>query len=308
LSADGPDITPSGYPRRAYWSERQGRRQYAVLTPTQARRAFAAVVAGCAERDELQEAFGYWCVDAGEVAGTFGSAIEERLLIVLGRENLWPVAEHVDSWDDDTLFDMMEFLHDHVSTGDKELGGFHSYSGCGWHFSRFTIEPARGNYRSLVNDILRRLDPGYEMTQDGEIIRAVPDGVAPLLETASRRLDDGQRQHVEAAITKYRARSSTRTDRRDAVRDLADVLEHLREEVKATLPSKDEAMLFEMANKFWIRHNKPGEHRDYDHEAWWSWLFYVYLASIALVTHISERGAPAAPDSGTVPTRGPSRP
>ena len=67
-------------------------------------------------------------------------------------------------------------------------------------------------------------------------------------------------------------------------------------------------MLFEMANKFWIRHNKPGELRDYDHEAWWSWLFYVYLASIALVTHISERGAPAAPDSGTVPNRGPSKP
>ncbi len=32
-------------------------------------------------------------------------------------------------------------------------------------------------------------------------------------------------------------------------------------------------MQFETANKFWIRHNKPGQLRDYDHDAWWSWLF-----------------------------------
>ncbi|MCZ2810116.1 hypothetical protein O2W15_01580 [Modestobacter sp. VKM Ac-2979] len=284
MSGDHP---PSGLPRRPYWSERQGRHTYATFTPTQARRAFAGVVAACDAQSELQEAFGYDCVDEGEVPGTLGTAIEERLLTILGREDLWPIGHRAESWDDDTLFDMMEFLHDHVST--PVSGRFHDYSNCGFHGARFTPEPARSNYRSLVSDILRRMDPGYEMTSQGEIIRAVPDGVAPLLDTAPRQLELSQRQHVEAAITKYRARSSTRTDRRDAVRDLADVLEHLRDDVKATMPSKDEAMLFEMANRFWIRHNRPGEHRDYDHDAWWSWLFYVYLASIALVTHLADR-------------------
>jgi hypothetical protein len=301
LSAGGLVPTPSGYPRRPYWSERQGRRKYAVLTPRQVRRAFAAVVSGCAERDELQEAFGHYCVDAGEVAGTLGSAVEERLLIVLGRENLWPVAQHVDAWNDDTLFDMMEFLHDHVSTGCRSQASSTATAAAGGTSPASPPSP-RAAATALVNDILRRMDPGYEMTPEGEIVRAIPDGVAPLLETAPRFLEDSQQQHVEAAITKYRARSSTRTDRRDAVRDLADVLEHLRDGVKATMPSKDEAMLFQMANQFWIRHNRPGEHRDYDHEAWWSWLFYVYLASIALVTHISERPA-AAPHPGGVPPR-----
>jgi hypothetical protein len=286
--------TPSGQPRRPYWSERQGRRTYAAFSPAQARRAFAAVIAACAERDELQEAFGYYCVDDGDVAGTMGSAVEERLLIVLGREHLWPVSQYADEWDDDTLFDMMEFVHDHVSTGDRDTGREHGFSDCGWHFVHFTPEPARTRYRHEVNEVLQRIEPGYEMTAGGEIVRAVPDGVAPLLETAPRRLEPNQKQHVEAAVTKYRARSSTPTDRRDAVRDLADVLEHLRAQVKATLSRQDEAMLFEMANKFWVRHNKPGEHRDYDHDAWWSWLFYVYLASIALVTHIEERDAPSA--------------
>jgi hypothetical protein len=284
--------TPPGQRRRPYWSERQGRRVYATFTPAQARRAFAGVGADCADRDELQEAHGYSCVDAGNVVGTLGSAVAERLFIELGRDHLWPVSQHVEGWDDDTLFDMMEFLHDHVSSGVVDTGRLHGFDDCGWHYVDFTLEPARSGYRQQVNEILRRIDPGYEMTESGEIMRAVPDGVAPLLTTAPRRLEPTQQQHVEAAITKYRARSSTATDRRDAVRDLADVLEHMRAEVKATFPRQDEAMLFEMANKFWVRHNKPGERRDYDHDAWWSWLFYVYLASIALVTHIAERESP----------------
>lgn len=288
---------PSGHPRRPYWSERQGRRAYATMNPVQARRAFSAVVTACEERNELQEAFGYECVDDGEVPGTLGAAVAERLFILFGREHLWPVDQYVGEWDDDTLFDMMEFLHDHVSTGVQNTGRLHSYGSCGWHFSHFEPEPARGHYRHLINEVLLRIEPGYEMTEDGEIVRAVPDGVAPLLATAPRLLENNQRGLVEAAVTKYRARGSTPTDRRDAVRDLADVLENLRVQVKATLPRKDEAMLFEMANKFWIRHNKPGEYRDYDHDAWWAWLFYVYLSSIALVTHIVERDqAPTKPD------------
>ncbi len=84
----------------------QGRRMHATLSAAQARRAFAGIVAACAEQDELHEAFGYFCVDDGDVAGTLGAAVEERLLIVLGRDHLWPVSQCVDQWDDDALFDM----------------------------------------------------------------------------------------------------------------------------------------------------------------------------------------------------------
>ena len=285
-------------PRRPYWSERRGRRTYASMNPAQARRAFAAILADCGFRDELQEALGYDCVDTGQEPGTLGSAVPEYLFIELGRDDLWPVSEHAHDWDDDTLFDMMEFWFDHVSTGDPEAGRHHTFDDCGWHYNRFTPEPARSHYRGQINKVLARIEPGYELTVEGEIVRSIPDGVAPLLTTASRLLPVDQQPHVEAAITKYRARSSTVTDRRDAVRDLADVLENLRAKVHATMPTKDEALLFETANKFWIRHNKPGERRQYDHEAWWSWLFYVYLASIALVTHLDERNQPtvAPPD------------
>ena len=103
-------------------------------------------------------------------------------------------------------------------------------------------------------------------------------------------LADVNTDHVTAAIHKFRSRSSTPTQRRDAVRDLADVLESIRADVKEQMLNEAERALFEIANKFWIRHNKPGERRNYDHEAWWSWLFYLYLDSIALVSHLKQRG------------------
>lgn len=289
---------PSG--KRPYWAERQGRRAHAQLRPEQARRAFSGLVAAAEKDGRFQEAFGYECVDDGFVPGTLGTAIEERLLIELGQDGLWPVTQNAAAWHDDTFFDMIEFLYDHISSPGPGTGRYHSFGNCGWHYNVFSPEPARTEYRQLANAILRRLEPAFEMTEQGEIVRTVPDGVAPLLESATGALEVTDRAHVEAAITKYRSRSSTTTDRRDAVRDLMDVLERLRASVKATMAAKDEAMLFEMANKFWIRHNKPDERRDYDHDAWWSWLFYVALASIALVTHIEERDAAPA----TTPIKG----
>ena len=138
------------------------------------------------------------------------------------------------------------------------------------------------------HELLPRYNGGYELDQHGQIVRKAPDGLDPLLNARRPDLTPGDADHVANAIQKFRSRSATRTDRRDAVRDLADVLESIRADVKEHMFSKDEAALFEIANKFWIRHNKPTDKSEYDHEAWWSWMFYLYLDSITLVTHLRE--------------------
>jgi hypothetical protein len=78
-------------------------------------------------------------------------------------------------------------------------------------------------------------------------------------------------------------------ERRDAVRDLADVLEFLRPQAKAVLASKDEADLFNLANNFGIRHHNAGQKTDYDPAIWLSWAFYYYLATIHAVTRLIEK-------------------
>lgn len=277
--------------RRPYWSERTGgRSRNASLTPQQVRKLFASLLTEFEVKGNLQEAFGYDCVDAGYVPGALGAALNERLLLILGYNDLWPVTEEkAEEWSDDEFFDVIEFIYDHVSVGDRDRGQYHSYSDCGWHFRYFDADLAQTEYRSRINELLSRLDGGYEMTEAGEILHAAPEGLNPLLEVSLPGLSITDTDHVAAAIHKFRSRSSTPTQRRDSVRDLADVLESIRADVKEQMFSEDERALFEIANRFWIRHNKPGERRDYDHEAWWSWLFYLYLDSIALVSHLKQR-------------------
>jgi hypothetical protein len=69
-------------------------------------------------------------------------------------------------------------------------------------------------------------------------------------------------------------------DRRDAIRDLADVLEFLRPQVKQVLTSKDERDLFNIANNFGIRHHNEKQKTEYNKPIWYSWMFYYYLATI----------------------------
>jgi hypothetical protein len=107
---------------------------------------------------------------------------------------------------------------------------------------------------------------------------------------------------VDAAVSKFRRRSSTGGDRRDAVRDLADVLEYLREEAKKVLNRDDERDLFNLANNFGILHHKPGQKTDYDQVIWHSWMFYHYLATIHACVRLIEKAKAAPPRTGGAAT------
>ncbi len=85
---------------------------------------------------------------------------------------------------------------------------------------------------------------------------------------------------VKHACDRFRDVSSTLDDKRDAVRELADVLEFLRDEDKVHLVSKDEAALFELANKYAIRHHRQDQRPNYPKDIWIPWMFYFFLATV----------------------------
>jgi len=87
-------------------------------------------------------------------------------------------------------------------------------------------------------------------------------------------------------VTRFRTRGASIDDRRHAVRDLADVLEALRPDIKESMLSADEGALFNIANNFAIRHNNRQQKGDYDRVTWLRWTFYVYLATIHAVLRI----------------------
>jgi hypothetical protein len=157
------------------------------------------------------------------------------------------------------------------------------------------VDKAEGQarFREIVNPILRRCDPPLELTVDGDIVQEVVEPFRRLVEQSLP--DDAPKREasdrVDDAVAHFRRRGATPGDRRAAVRELADVLEFLRPDVKEHLLSEDERVFFHLANEFAIRHNKRETRRDFDDPAWLAWAFYVYLATIRLVLELRRRAA-----------------
>lgn len=116
-----------------YYSIRTGKNPNATnFDLTVLQRLFLDLYKSFVEKDYFQEAFGYECVDAGEVQGTLGSDIMSQFLLNLRKDNLWPIPEKIITYSEDDLFDVIEFLYDLIS---KPVDGyFHSYNGCGHHY------------------------------------------------------------------------------------------------------------------------------------------------------------------------------
>lgn len=74
-----------------------------------------------------------------------------------------------------------------------------------------------------------------------------------------------------------------------AVRELFDVLEKLRPEVKAEMLRGDEGDLFNIANNFAIRHLNEKQKGNYDSALWHSWMFYNNLATVHVITRLIAR-------------------
>jgi len=60
---------------------------------------------------------------------------------------------------------------------------------------------------------------------------------------------------MEVAIRRFKTRGVSLDDRHAAVRDLVDVIEWLRDDMKDVMLPKDESDLFQIANGFAIRHH-----------------------------------------------------
>ena len=224
----------------------------------------------------FQEAFGYECVDLGYVPGSLGNDLEAQMFYKLRKSSMWPIYDKCMDYSEDDIFDVIEFIFDHISKPIE--GNYHSYSGCGWHYHTFDKKAGQDEFRSEINLILKDYSTGFELSTNGEIYELVENGLENLIKAPLLPYDQTNVEgRVELAINKFRRRQSTIDERRDAIRDLADVLEFLRPNVKQVLSSKDESDLFNIANNFGIRHHNPDQKNNYDKAIWFSWMFYYYL-------------------------------
>lgn len=230
------------------------------------------------------EAFGFHCMDTGFEPGYVGSNADAYTRLVLERPKLWPIKEHYKEYDEDGVFTVIEFLYDHIS---KPLNqDYHSWSNCGYHYSNFDRERGRQEFLDRLNLPLKRYGQGWELTPTGEILSLPPQGMSSLVIAPLPTQDYAIQQKVADATMKFRRHGSRITDRLDAVRDLADVLEFIRPQLKVTLLSEDERELFNIANNFGVRHMNQKQKTHYDKAIWLSWMFYYYLTTINACLHM----------------------
>nr|WP_237492991.1 hypothetical protein [Streptomyces sp. YIM 132580] len=89
---------------------------------------------------------------------------------------------------------------------------------------------------------------------------------------------------VRHAVALFRARGAAAEGKRSAIVTLAGILEERRALLKDEL-GKDEGALFEIANRYDLRHRRADQRGDYD-EAFLDWIFWWYLGTVELTNRL----------------------
>jgi hypothetical protein len=228
----------------------------------------------------FNEAFGFGCADGGYIDGKVRD-IELEMLLTVRKKDLWPIDTAGAHYSEDDFFDVIEFLFQHVS---KPIDGYyHSWNECGTHWETFNQAEGRIEFRDKVNEVLVQYEKPFDLSSNGGVLLKPEAGFEPIFEADIPSNDSNVVTRINAAVLCYRRHGSTLDDRRQAVRELADVLEYLRPKVKVLLTSRDERDLFNIANNFGVRHHNDKQKTTYDTALWLSWMFYFYLATIHVV-------------------------
>lgn len=274
--------------KRDYYSVRTGK-----ITPDQQvnfevlKKLFSVTYNKLNADGYFQKYFGIDCTD-GFIPGELGEEVEAIMFVNLRKDNLYPIHKNLPNYTEDDFFDVIEFLHDHCSKGLN--GHYHSWNNCGYHYEEFNDIEGQKHFRELLNPILREYKDGFEISESGEILILSDNGLSNLFEADIPTNDkENISNKINSAILKFRRHKSTLDDRREAIRELADVLEFLRPAIKEHLNKKDESDLFNIANNFGIRHHNKDQQTEYDKAIWYSWIFYYYLATLHAVLRMTNK-------------------
>jgi hypothetical protein len=296
------------------YSQRVGRGPLSDPSIDDIARILTRTVDEMQRRDYLQEWHGYNCAYAGEVDGRAGGvSLADHIEAETGWRSAWPLPdpffdvpevvegthipdsqwEKMEQGSEDKLFDLIEYFHRHVSEGigDAEGSDFHMAEDypCGWHYGAFDPTPAQAMFRERMNRTLVNYRDGFRINDNGQIEHTADEGLDQMIDAPLPTKDPDLARRVAGAIALYRNRSRTEEDLRLAVRELFDVLEKLRPEMKVEMLSKDEGDLFNIANNFTIRHLNDKQKGKYDSAIWHSWMFYVNLSTIHVITRLMNR-------------------
>jgi hypothetical protein len=271
---------------RPYWPARRGRAvPESYLDSTGARQSFADLVGDLQGRGYLDQIFPTPCVDDRDALEVDVSReLEKRL----GVPDLWPLRPR--EWDDDTFYGLVEVYHDLVSRPRTRYN--HDFNQCGWHYDNFATTTGQEVYRWRVNGFLTAAGINYRLADRGEdvgrLVEIFDDGRTALITETINHSQPDATARVRHAIALFRGRAVTDEDKRSALITLAGVLEERRQLIRNEMTRADEGALFEIANRFALRHRNAQQLANYD-SAFLDWIFWWYLGTVELTNRIIAR-------------------
>lgn len=238
----------------------------------------------------FDSALGEDCVDTDNDHRKRG---RDRLTDLMGSDEEWP--PNLIIADEDHTYTVVEAVH--LLVGRPRRRNYHSY-GSEWHYSDFDRGAGQAVYRWRVNALLEQSESLLRLDEAGVLVETTGDPRDGLLETLAHDAEAPSPDVLHHAIDQFRRRGATRADKRSAVVALAGILETNRALLKDELLRKDEGALFDIANNYAIRHQRADQRPDYD-DAYLDWIFWWYLATVALVKELLARQA--VPSEGAQP-------
>ncbi len=195
--------------------------------------------------------------------------------------------------EEEDIFDTIEFLFDHISKP-GEYGPISNETGFIYNdYLDYNEKKGKIEFIDSVNKFLEDYDSGFELSDDGNIKTLGEEGLKHLFDIDIPHFDPvNVDRKVINAIHMWRNRKANIEDRKQAIIELADVFEWLKKSGKLEniFSKKDEFAIFEIANKFHIRHHDPRQIQNYDKNIWYSWIFHFYLATYHAIIRLIIKG------------------
>ncbi len=272
-----------------YYSVRSGKNRFKHST-SDLEELFLTIIKGYARKFYFQEYFGDCCSYyefSPEILGN-DEEINAKLQIKTGRKNLWPICKIFPWQDDDVpflleddIFDLVEFFYDCIS---KPIDGNH-HCQCGYsHYKSFNSKLGKKEYRKDINTLLVGYGDGYRLDDNGKIFSILNPMLMPIFQSKLLSIENKEKNRFERAKEKFLSRNQD--NKRDAIKDLADILEHMHPKAEKLITKSDDSDIFKLLNRFGFRHNNKDQSDGYDKDTFYPWIFNYLLVSIISIDRI----------------------
>lgn len=281
------------YRSRTYWTRRQQPpTDGGTLSGVELRESFVAMWSELDENGYLDAALG---TEWNDSMGARDEEGDRLLKLRLGRPESWTLRDHrkleIPALGDNEFYDLVEIFFDLVARPRVARWDDYNHE---WNYSEHHRRSGQLVYLWRANALLEQSCTSLRLADSGEdrgfLVLAPPDDRIVLEESMLEvEAPEAERRRIAHAVSQHRGRGTSRESKRNAVRDLGDVLENRRAAVRTHLGSKDASDLFTIINKFDIRHMQQSQQSNYGEE-FLDYVYWTLLATLELIIQLETAG------------------